>query len=366
MDGVEAASGGCPSTTRGPVTPLRYPGRRVCVVLLTGLGDVVNGLPLVNALKDHDPRSRHLGGGAHGVRHAPAAPVGGRRGGLPQEAGARGVWSWRGSCAAPVRRHAQPERLHQELWPTLSGPATGWGSTGGAPSRGCGSPPTTTWSPGRAGTRWTCSWSSRSTGRRPCRGPDGGSGSRPRSGGSRRSLRRGGPAGRGGGARLRHPPQGLAAGPLGPRGRRAGGDSASTDAHGRARRARKRIAREIEELAGARPLSAMGDPIRRMEGCSSGERWCWRRTGSCASRGRWTCRSWACTGTRSLARGAVPALPGPVGGPLRRPGGGARSVRVRSQAGADGADHRGRRAGAGAAGGGGSLRGSDAPEEKRP
>ncbi|HEX2189038.1 MAG TPA: glycosyltransferase family 9 protein [Longimicrobiaceae bacterium] len=34
---------------------LRYPGRRVCVVLLTGLGDVVNGLPLVNALKDHDP-----------------------------------------------------------------------------------------------------------------------------------------------------------------------------------------------------------------------------------------------------------------------------------------------------------------------
>lgn len=37
------------------MTPLRYPGRRVCVVLLTGLGDVVNGLPLVNALKDHDP-----------------------------------------------------------------------------------------------------------------------------------------------------------------------------------------------------------------------------------------------------------------------------------------------------------------------
>ncbi|HEX2091282.1 MAG TPA: glycosyltransferase family 9 protein [Longimicrobiaceae bacterium] len=34
---------------------LRYPGNRVCVVLLTGLGDVVNGLPLVNALKDHDP-----------------------------------------------------------------------------------------------------------------------------------------------------------------------------------------------------------------------------------------------------------------------------------------------------------------------
>jgi heptosyltransferase I len=31
---------------------------RVCVVLLTGLGDVVNGLPLVNALKDHWPGVR--------------------------------------------------------------------------------------------------------------------------------------------------------------------------------------------------------------------------------------------------------------------------------------------------------------------
>jgi len=29
---------------------------RVCIVLLTGLGDVVNGLPLANALKDHAPR----------------------------------------------------------------------------------------------------------------------------------------------------------------------------------------------------------------------------------------------------------------------------------------------------------------------
>jgi heptosyltransferase I len=38
---------------------LRYPADRVCVVLLTGLGDVVNGLPLVNALKRHDP-SRHV------------------------------------------------------------------------------------------------------------------------------------------------------------------------------------------------------------------------------------------------------------------------------------------------------------------
>jgi heptosyltransferase I len=32
--------------------------RSVCVVLLTGLGDVVHGLPLVNALKDHDPSLR--------------------------------------------------------------------------------------------------------------------------------------------------------------------------------------------------------------------------------------------------------------------------------------------------------------------
>lgn len=39
--------------------PLRYPAGRVCVVLLTGLGDVVMGLPLVSALKRHDPR-RHV------------------------------------------------------------------------------------------------------------------------------------------------------------------------------------------------------------------------------------------------------------------------------------------------------------------
>ncbi|HSH45370.1 MAG TPA: glycosyltransferase family 9 protein [Longimicrobiales bacterium] len=34
------------------------PGARICVVLLTGVGDVVHGLPLVNALKRHDPSCR--------------------------------------------------------------------------------------------------------------------------------------------------------------------------------------------------------------------------------------------------------------------------------------------------------------------
>jgi heptosyltransferase I len=34
------------------------PAREVCVVLLTGLGDVVMGLPLVNALRDDDPSRR--------------------------------------------------------------------------------------------------------------------------------------------------------------------------------------------------------------------------------------------------------------------------------------------------------------------
>jgi heptosyltransferase I len=38
--------------------PLRYPARHVCIVLLTGLGDVVHGLPLANALKDDDPERR--------------------------------------------------------------------------------------------------------------------------------------------------------------------------------------------------------------------------------------------------------------------------------------------------------------------
>ena len=41
------------------MSELRYPSRRVCIVLLTGLGDVVQGLPVVNALKDHDP-GRHI------------------------------------------------------------------------------------------------------------------------------------------------------------------------------------------------------------------------------------------------------------------------------------------------------------------
>lgn len=40
------------------MSELRYPSRHVCIVLLTGLGDVVHGLPLVNALKDDDPTRR--------------------------------------------------------------------------------------------------------------------------------------------------------------------------------------------------------------------------------------------------------------------------------------------------------------------
>lgn len=40
------------------MSPLHLPARNVCVVLLTGLGDVVHGLPIVNALKDHDPSRR--------------------------------------------------------------------------------------------------------------------------------------------------------------------------------------------------------------------------------------------------------------------------------------------------------------------
>jgi heptosyltransferase I len=32
--------------------------KNICIVLLTGLGDVVHGLPLVNALRDHDPGCR--------------------------------------------------------------------------------------------------------------------------------------------------------------------------------------------------------------------------------------------------------------------------------------------------------------------
>ncbi len=41
------------------MSTLRFPADRVCIVLLTGLGDVVHGLPVANALKRDDPR-RHL------------------------------------------------------------------------------------------------------------------------------------------------------------------------------------------------------------------------------------------------------------------------------------------------------------------
>jgi len=40
-------------------TRLRHPADRICLVLLTGIGDVVHGLPLANALKRDDP-SRHI------------------------------------------------------------------------------------------------------------------------------------------------------------------------------------------------------------------------------------------------------------------------------------------------------------------
>ena len=40
------------------MSELRYPSQRICIVLLTGLGDVIHGLPLVNALKDDDPGRR--------------------------------------------------------------------------------------------------------------------------------------------------------------------------------------------------------------------------------------------------------------------------------------------------------------------
>lgn len=40
------------------MSELRYPARDICIVLLTGLGDVIHGLPIVNALKRDDPSRR--------------------------------------------------------------------------------------------------------------------------------------------------------------------------------------------------------------------------------------------------------------------------------------------------------------------
>jgi ADP-heptose:LPS heptosyltransferase len=36
-----------------------FPSRRICLVLQSGIGGVVHGLPVVNALKSDDPQ-RHM------------------------------------------------------------------------------------------------------------------------------------------------------------------------------------------------------------------------------------------------------------------------------------------------------------------
>ncbi|MET0399983.1 MAG: glycosyltransferase family 9 protein [Longimicrobiaceae bacterium] len=103
------------------MTPLRYPGRRVCVVLLTGLGDVVNGLPLVNALKDHDP-SLHVTWVVEPMAavmlrpHPSVDDVVVYR----KKLGARGVWE----LARELRRRRFDVTLNlnvytKSVWPTL-------------------------------------------------------------------------------------------------------------------------------------------------------------------------------------------------------------------------------------------------------
>jgi heptosyltransferase I len=97
------------------------PARRVCVVLLTGLGDVVNGLPLVNALKDHDP-SLHVTWVVEPMASVMLRPhpsvddvVVYRK-----KLGARGVWE----LARELRRRRFDVTLNlnvytKSVWPTL-------------------------------------------------------------------------------------------------------------------------------------------------------------------------------------------------------------------------------------------------------
>jgi heptosyltransferase I len=101
--------------------PLRYPADRVCIVLLTGLGDVINGLPLVNLLKAHDPSRRitwvvePMPSGV--LRHHPAIDeviVYHKRRGA---AGVRDLWR-------TMRRHRFDLTLNlniyfKSVWPTL-------------------------------------------------------------------------------------------------------------------------------------------------------------------------------------------------------------------------------------------------------
>jgi heptosyltransferase I len=59
-----------PSPPEGPVDAEAAAAREVCVVLLTGIGDVIHGLPVVNALKRDDPARRITW-----VVEPPAAPL---------------------------------------------------------------------------------------------------------------------------------------------------------------------------------------------------------------------------------------------------------------------------------------------------
>jgi heptosyltransferase I len=73
--GAEDVGEANPAASRPEVRPL-VPGSRICMVLLTGIGDVVHGLPVANALKAHDPTC-HVTWiveptPSHVIRHHPA------------------------------------------------------------------------------------------------------------------------------------------------------------------------------------------------------------------------------------------------------------------------------------------------------
>ncbi|HSG47252.1 MAG TPA: hypothetical protein VLA43_05465, partial [Longimicrobiales bacterium] len=95
--------------------------RHVCIVLLSGIGDVVHGLPLALDLKDRDPDTRVTwvaeAAPAQVLRHHPAVD---RIVEFDSRGGVGGVWALRREMAdvrADLTLNIQ--RYLKSVWPTL-------------------------------------------------------------------------------------------------------------------------------------------------------------------------------------------------------------------------------------------------------
>ncbi|MGD8495954.1 MAG: glycosyltransferase family 9 protein [Gemmatimonadales bacterium] len=107
---------------RTPSSPLVPEPRSVCVVLLTGIGDVVHGVPVVNALRARFPNARVTWvaepAPADVLRHHPAVD---RIVTFRKTAGLRGVTALRSDlrAARPFDVTINAQRHFKSVWPTM-------------------------------------------------------------------------------------------------------------------------------------------------------------------------------------------------------------------------------------------------------